>query len=446
MGTPVTSSNPATQTNTSLAVALASTTAGDLNVVEVSGFAAGATINPTMTTPSGWTKLLERIDTNGTPASFVAVYYRAYQSGDGTAVTVSWTNAGQMVAVCTPWSGQDGTTPIPYSVSDFKVASDVNYSIAGTTGTDQGFLCYGFANRTGSTWSSLTDNARGQVTITTSATMVGRVTAAEVAGGTAFTKTAVGSNTSVGVSWAFVVKGASSSHVGTASGGFAFAGTASGSTTHRGTASGGFAFTRTTAAGSATHRGTASGGFAFAGAASGSVTHRGTASGGITWTATASGAATHRGSASGTVAWSGSAVGAVTHRGTASGTITWSGTASGVAPTVGAHAGVASGGFHFTGTAAGAVGHAGHAVGTVTWAGAAVGSKQLTGSATGTVVWAGAANGTREPVGSATGTVAWAGTAVGTSQIRDVTVTAALEPPRWAAHLEPPHFAATLEV
>jgi hypothetical protein len=68
MGTPVTSANPNNTTNTSLAVALGSTTIGDLNVIEISGLANGTTVNPTMTTPAGWTKLLERMDTNGTPA------------------------------------------------------------------------------------------------------------------------------------------------------------------------------------------------------------------------------------------------------------------------------------------------------------------------------------------------------------------------------------------
>lgn len=196
--------NPATTTNTSLAVTLGSTTVGDLNIIEISGLANGTTINPTMATPSGWTKLGEQMDTNGTPASFIAVYYRTYQAGDPSSVTISWTNQGQMVAVCRAYRGVDATTPIPDSHFDFKVASDVNYSIAITT-TDVGWLCYGFANRTGAAWSSLSDTLRATSAITSSATMVSLDTNGDVTAGT-YTKTGVGSNTSVGVSWAYRLK------------------------------------------------------------------------------------------------------------------------------------------------------------------------------------------------------------------------------------------------
>jgi hypothetical protein len=193
--------NPATTTNTSLAVTLASTTVGDLNIIEVSGLANGTTINPTMATPSGWTKLGEQLDTNGTPASFIAIYYRTFQSGDPTSVTISWANAGQMVAVCRAHRGCDATTPIADSHFDFKVASDVNYSIADTT-TATGWLCYGFANRTGAAWSGLSDSLRATSALTSSATMVSLDTNGDVAAGS-YTKTGVGSNTSVGVSWAY---------------------------------------------------------------------------------------------------------------------------------------------------------------------------------------------------------------------------------------------------
>jgi hypothetical protein len=205
VGTTVASQNPATTTNTSLAVSLATTTVGELNVVEISGVANGTTINPTMATPTGWTKVGELIDTVGTPTSFIGVYARIFQTGDASSVTFSWTNAGQMIALATGYSGADATTPVPWSVFDFKVNSDTSYSIAGTTGA-AGMLNYGFANRTGSAWSALTDTTRGQTTITSSDTMIGQVVPGTTASGTAFTKTATGSFTSVGVSWAFVVK------------------------------------------------------------------------------------------------------------------------------------------------------------------------------------------------------------------------------------------------
>lgn len=216
-GTTVTSANAATTTNTTLAVALGSTTVGDLNVVEISGLANGSAINPTMTTPAGWTKLGEQMDTAGTPASWVGVYYRVFQAGDPSSVTFSWANQGQMVAECTPFKAYRATSPIPYSKFDFKVASDVNYSIAGTTGADAGQLCYGFANRTGTAWTNLLDTARGQVAVAASATMVGRITAV-LPGGTAYSKTATGSNTSVGVSWAYTVADAATVQVDADSG------------------------------------------------------------------------------------------------------------------------------------------------------------------------------------------------------------------------------------
>lgn len=214
-GTVTTAANPNSTSNTSLTVTLATTTVGELNVIEISGLATGTTVNPGMATPAGWTKLLERMDTNGTPAAFVAVYYRTYQAGDPSTVTIAWTNPGQMVAICTPWTEFDPANPIPWSASDFKVTSDANYSIASTT-TAAGILAYGFANRTGTAWSNLSDVDRGQVGLASSATMVARNTAAEVASGTGFTKTATGSNTSVGVSWAYVVAAGSQIVPGTA--------------------------------------------------------------------------------------------------------------------------------------------------------------------------------------------------------------------------------------
>lgn len=209
-GTAVTSVNPNNQINVSLTVTLASTTVGALNVIEITGDAAGTGVVASMNTPTGWTLLDQHDDTNagtGSSSSHVGIYWRVYQSGDPLTVAVTWTNAGQMVAVCTPFTGQGDSTPLPYSVTAEKATSDANYTIGGTTGTDPGLLCYGFANRSSTAWSGLGDNARA--TATSGVTMVSRITSAEVAGGTAFTKTAVGTSTSIGVSWAYVVKGAS---------------------------------------------------------------------------------------------------------------------------------------------------------------------------------------------------------------------------------------------
>lgn len=208
-GTAVTSANPNTTTNTSLAVALASTTVGDLNVIQLSGLATGTGINPTVTTPAGWAKLFEQMSNSGNPSTFVGVYYRFFQAGDPSSVTFSWANTGQMLADCTPFTGADITTPLPYFTSiPHSSGAGATYTITGTTGTDQGLLVYGAANKTGTAWSGLSDNPNGQVGLSSSATMVSRITAAELAGGTAFTKTMTGSASTIGVQWAFIVKGA----------------------------------------------------------------------------------------------------------------------------------------------------------------------------------------------------------------------------------------------
>lgn len=197
----VTSENANTTNNTSLSVSRAGTAAGQLEVIEISGLATGTTVNPTMSTPSGWTKLGERLDTNGTPASFVAVYYRIRQSGDGSSTSITWSNQGQMIAVASAYSGVDQSTPIDDEIFWFKVDSNASYSIT-VTATGSGWLRYGFANRTGTAWSAMTDTERGQVTLVSSSTMVSRDTNGNVTSG-GYTKNATGSNTSVGVGWGY---------------------------------------------------------------------------------------------------------------------------------------------------------------------------------------------------------------------------------------------------
>lgn len=213
LGASVTSANPNTQTNTSIAVALGSTVVGALNVIEITGDSTGTGIAPVGMAIPGWALVGEKADTNAATASsssYIGVFYRVFQAGDPSSVTATWTNAGQMVAVCTSWTGFDTTAPVPYFVAAELSAATTSYTISGTTGTAAGTLAYGAANRAGSTaWTGLSDIARAQVQISTAGvTMVSRVVDAEVAGGTAFTKTMTGTSTSVGVSWAYVVKSA----------------------------------------------------------------------------------------------------------------------------------------------------------------------------------------------------------------------------------------------
>lgn len=211
-GTPVTSATPNTTTNKSITAALASTTPGDTNLLVLSGLASGTGVNPTMTLPGGWTLLFEQMSNSGTPSTFVGVYWRRVQAGDGSSQVFNWANAGQMVADCMPFSNADPVNPFPYfNAIPHASGAGSTYAISGTTGADQGLLLYGGANKTGTAWSNLTDNDAGQKGLTSSATMCQRITAAELPAGTAYSKSMTGSASTIGVQWAIVVKGAASS-------------------------------------------------------------------------------------------------------------------------------------------------------------------------------------------------------------------------------------------
>jgi len=220
-GTPVTSANALTQTNTSLAVAYPAAAVDTLMVVEISGDATGTGVAPTGMASAGWTKAGEVSDTNSgtaTSSNYIGVFWRILPAGtpSGTSPFI-WTNAGQMESICTPYTSYDPVTPVVWQVGQEKTTSDANYVVAGTT-TDTGLLACAFANRSGSTaFSSLPDSARATAIVgTTGCIITGRITAISVASGTAFSKTAVGTTTSVGTSVAYLIRGASSSTTGAA--------------------------------------------------------------------------------------------------------------------------------------------------------------------------------------------------------------------------------------
>lgn len=162
--------------------------------------------------------------------------------------------------------------------------------------------------------------------------------------------------------------GTSTTKSGSASGGFSFSGSASGTATHSGTASGGFNLAGA-ASGLASHLGTASGGFDFTAAASGTADYQGSASGGFDLSGSAGGGATESGSAAGAFDYAGAATGAADYQGTVSGGFALAGVAVGTAD----HQGAASGGFDLTGAAAGATDYEGSAAGGFDYAGAAIG-------------------------------------------------------------------------
>jgi hypothetical protein len=205
-----TSQNPNNLTNTSLSVTGLSTSSSDLNVVHISGVASGTDINPTMTTPSGWTKLGEALDSSGSAMTWVGVYWKF---GNGaTSQTFSWSNAGQMIAVASVYTGVDSTTPVPSYQIESKGTTNTSYTVSVTT-AQTGWIVSGFANRSGHTFSALADTSRGTVTLSASAAMTVQDSAADVTAGT-ITRTATGSgNTSVGAEWILLLKPSSGAGV-----------------------------------------------------------------------------------------------------------------------------------------------------------------------------------------------------------------------------------------
>lgn len=172
-----------------------------------------------------------------------------------------------------------------------------------------------------------------------------------------------------------------------------------GSPSKHGAASGGFGFAGS-ASGHASRHGSAAGSTAWHGAASGHTSRHGAASGTFRLAGSASGHVARHGAASGTFTWHGVAAGHSTRHGSASGTFTWSGVTAGRAPSVGGKHGAASGGYNFTGAAVGHVARRGVAAGSFVWHGAASGRTSRNGSAGGTFTFAGVAAGHAPTVGA----------------------------------------------
>lgn len=199
-----TSKTANTQTNNSLAVTLGSTTPGDFNVIEITAKVDGSGINAGFTTPAGWTKLGEAFDSGTTSSTTTAIFYRFFVGGDSGTPTVSWTNAGQAVAVSSGYSGVDTTTPIPVAQIEAKGTTDASYAVSLTTSTT-GWIRSGFANRSGHTYSANTDTTRGSDLNTSAVSVLSQDTAGNATAGT-YSKTATGSGTtSIGSEFAYLL-------------------------------------------------------------------------------------------------------------------------------------------------------------------------------------------------------------------------------------------------
>ncbi|MGZ4745706.1 MAG: hypothetical protein ACXVYY_01350 [Oryzihumus sp.] len=122
-------------TATSVTVTLASNTVGALNVVAVNTQpSTGSAV--TMSTPTGWTLVDTITDAANT---CTAVYARAYQTGDGTTATFSWTgNTASYGAVCVAYTGQDSTAPTGTPVHQSMSASSTVAPLSSLTTTSAG--------------------------------------------------------------------------------------------------------------------------------------------------------------------------------------------------------------------------------------------------------------------------------------------------------------------
>lgn len=200
--------------------------------------------------------------------------------------------------------------------------------------------------------------------------------------------------------------------VGSAVGGFGFAGAAAGKRSPKATASRSWAFTGT-AVGRRTARGATAGVAAFVGTATGRRTPRGVGAGAWLFTAAAVGERPRRGVAAGGWGFAGAAVGdAPPNRGVAAGSVSYSGLVVGKRRPKATVVGVLT----YTGVAAGDVpANRGVAAGSVSFAGAAVGARFPRGSASGGWGSAGDAVGKRAPRGTAGGEVQLSGSALGHS-------------------------------
>jgi hypothetical protein len=159
---------------------------------------------------------------------------------------------------------------------------------------------------------------------------------------------------------------------GSASGTYAYTGTASGHENPHGAASGAFAYTGA-AAGHMSPRGAASGAFSFTGSAAGHHVSAGAASGALVYEGSAAGHTDPRGEASGTLSYVGTAAGSTEPHGDASGALEYTGAASGHAPTVGVPHGDATGTYAYVGAAAGHTDPHGAAAGAYAYIGTAHG-------------------------------------------------------------------------
>jgi hypothetical protein len=141
-GTPVESTGSVTSSTVTLPAGVG---AGDYTIIIVALNASSGSIS----TPSGWTNILASTATvNGSTAGKFAVFYRKWQSGDGSVAVT--TTSGRVGAVAIRVQGADQTTFVDTTSSVSQLASSITVHTAPTlTPTTTNFMCiFGGRNAT----------------------------------------------------------------------------------------------------------------------------------------------------------------------------------------------------------------------------------------------------------------------------------------------------------
>lgn len=147
-GTPKSSTSSGT---TLTSVAVPGNTAGDVSVIPVTAVCS----TPVISTPSGWSVLVASTEMEHTSSGAHAVFYRRWQSGDPSTITITISNSGRIAAAPFKLTGTDATSLLEGTASVFT--DNVDVSAGGTvaapskTATDSRFLICTYGLRTTAT-------------------------------------------------------------------------------------------------------------------------------------------------------------------------------------------------------------------------------------------------------------------------------------------------------
>jgi hypothetical protein len=191
-------------TNSSLVVTLGSTQPDSVNIISACFEGNTASTDPAPATPAGWTLL--GYAWNGTTAPIgSAIYWRKYVQGDPATVTLTWANTGQAEAVCTGYAGVDTVNPVSYFTLQNQSVSSATKTTAALAMLGSGWICHGFADRTGtSDYTNTQEYVRGQRRNSSSSSIICLDTNRLIEpSNTVVFYTATGPNTSVGQNWIY---------------------------------------------------------------------------------------------------------------------------------------------------------------------------------------------------------------------------------------------------